>query len=76
MPRIISINSKLFEKFLLKIGCDLKRTKGDHKIYVKNDLKRPLIVPKRRELPVFIIKNNLRILGISHNEYLDILGKV
>jgi len=43
---------------------------------MREDLKRPVIFPEDREIPVFIIRNNLRTLGISHNEYLNILEKM
>ena len=38
--------------------------------------KRPVIFPEDKEIPVFIIRNNLRTLGINHNEYLSILDKI
>jgi len=45
------------------------RQKGSHRIYKKMGLKRPLVIPADKELPVFIIRNNLRLLGISAEEY-------
>lgn len=65
-----------FEKFLAFVGCKLKRTSGDHLIYDRDDLKRPVVITADREVPVFIIRNNLRTLGISPEEFLDILKKV
>jgi predicted RNA binding protein YcfA (HicA-like mRNA interferase family) len=76
MARISPIHWKKFEKFLLFIGCHFEREKGDHRIYWRKDLKRPVVIPRDRELPVFVIRNNLRILGISSKEYLDILKDV
>lgn len=76
MVRLISIHWRKFEKFLLFIGCHLEREKGDHRIYWRGDLKRPVVIPRDRELPVFIIRNNLRILGISVEDYLEILKKL
>jgi len=76
MVRLISIHWREFEKFLLFIGCHLEREKGDHRIYWREDLKRPVVIPRDKELPVFIIRNNLRILGISVEDYLEILKKL
>lgn len=76
MPSITSINWKKFENFLIYIGCRFNRQKGDHRIYWRSDLKRPVILPTYNSLPVFIIRNNLRTLGISHEEYLEILKKI
>jgi predicted RNA binding protein YcfA (HicA-like mRNA interferase family) len=73
MPRLTPISWRKFEKFLLFVGCSFKREEGDHRIYWRENLKRPVVIPKDTELPVFIIRNNLRILNISPKEYLDIL---
>lgn len=73
MPRIQAVHWKEFEKFLLKIGCEFKREKGDHRIYWKQGIKRPIVIPRSVTLPAFIILNNLRILNISRAEYLKII---
>lgn len=76
MTRIQSIHWKEFEKFLFKIGCVFKREKGDHRIYWKNGMKRPIVVPRDTSLPAFIVSNNLKSLGISREEYLKIIKKL
>ncbi|MFH1412783.1 MAG: type II toxin-antitoxin system HicA family toxin [bacterium] len=76
MAHLTPINWKKFEKFLLFVGCQLKRERGDHKIYWREGLKRPVVIPHDRELPIFIIRNNLRILGITPGEYLEILKQI
>jgi predicted RNA binding protein YcfA (HicA-like mRNA interferase family) len=75
MTRIQSIHWKEFEKFLLKVGCVFKREKGDHRIYWKNGMKRPIVIPRDASLPAFIILNNLKLLNISREEYLKIVKK-
>lgn len=76
MASIRSIPWKKFEKFLLFIGCHFEREKGDHRIYWREDLKRPVVIPREAELPVFIIRNNLRILKIGPEDYLEILKRI
>ena len=76
MPNITPLGWKQFEKFLLYIGCKYQRHKGDHRVYGRSDLKRPVILPMYKSLPVFVIRNNLRTLGIGHDEYLEILKKI
>ena len=76
MTRIQSIHWKEFEKFLLKIGCVFKREKGDHRVYWKEGIKRPIVVPRDTSLPAFIVSNNLRLLGVSREEYLKIIEKL
>jgi hypothetical protein len=43
-------------------------------MYVKKGLKRPIVLVKDDSIPVFIILNNLRTLGISRDEYFKLLG--
>lgn len=76
MPRLNPVSWKKFEKFLLFAGCVFIREHGDHRIYIRADLKRPVVIVKEKSLPVFIIRNNLRILGISTKEYLEILKNI
>lgn len=76
MPRITPISWKKFEKFLLFVGCEFVREKGDHRIYSRNGLARPVVIPRDSALPVFIIRNNLRVLGIGPEEYLEILKQI
>lgn len=76
MPRLIPTPWRKFEKFLLYVGCKFTRQKGDHRIYWRVGLRRPLVVPTYKSLPIFIIRNNLRLLDISTEEYLQILEKM
>lgn len=76
MPSLKPIHWKKFEKFLKYNGCDFVREKGDHRIYWKEGLSRPVVIPQDDELPLFVIRNNLRILNISIAEYLEILEKI
>jgi len=76
MPKISPITWKKFEKVILFVGCKFSRQKGDHLVYVRSDLNRPVVFPKDNSIPVFVVRNNLRILNISHNEYLSILEQI
>jgi len=75
MVRLMPISWRKFEKFLLFVGCHLEREKGDHRIYWREGLKRPVVIPRDSELPIFVIRNNLRVLDISPEEYLEILRR-
>lgn len=76
MSRITPIPWRKFEKFVLYVGCKFDRQRGDHLIYIRSDLKRPVVFPEDDQIPVFIIRNNLRILKISSEEYLEIMNRV
>lgn len=76
MAKLTPIKRQRFEAFLRLIGCTLKRTKGDHFIYSRQDLKRPVVITADKEVPAFIIRSNLRTLGMSSEEYLNIIEQV
>jgi len=76
LSRLTPIDYKKFEKFLKYIGCEFVRQKGDHRVYTKANLKRPIIIPAIKDIPIFIIQNNLKILGISKEEYLSMLEQL
>ena len=70
MPRLTPVPWRTFDKFLLYVGCKFTRQKGDHRIYWRVGLERPIVVPTYKSLPIFIIRNNLRILNMPTEEYL------
>lgn len=76
MPKLTPIKRKKFEKFLTFVGCTLKRTKRDHFIYDRPGLERPVVITADKEVPVFIVRNNLRVLKISTDEFFTILNKL
>ncbi len=76
MPRLVPTKRKEFETFLRLIGCKLTRIKGDHLIYWRAGLKRPVIITSDTEVPIFIIRNNLRTLGLSVKEYLSLIKQI
>jgi predicted RNA binding protein YcfA (HicA-like mRNA interferase family) len=59
-----------------RAGFKLVRTEGDHFVYVKAGMARPVVIPDWDEGPVFIIKNNLRTAGLSRDEYFALLEQV
>ena len=36
---------------------------------------RPVITPKYKEVPIFVIRNNMRIIGLSREKYFELLQK-
>ncbi len=75
MAHLAPIHWRKFEKFLLHVGCVFVRERGDHRMYSRPDLVRPLVVPRVSAVPVFIIRNNLRVLGMSVEAYRDFLDQ-
>jgi predicted RNA binding protein YcfA (HicA-like mRNA interferase family) len=54
-------------------GFRYDRQVGDHLMYVKPAIRRPLVIPMYRSVPVFIIKNLLRTSGMSRERYFELL---
>ena len=52
------------------------RERGDHMIFSKSGILRPIVVPRYDALPVFIIKNVLRTAQISRDRYLELLNQL
>lgn len=76
MSRITAIPAWKLRKVMEKAGFKCMRTEGDHFVFVKPGVARPVVIPDWDEVPVFIIKNNLRTAGISRDEYFELLSNV
>ncbi len=74
MPRIIPVHWKRLEKVFLAAGFSFVRQEGSHRSYTKPGVSRPVVIPTYEEVPVFIIRNNLRSAGMSRDEYLRLLA--
>ena len=70
-PTNYQIQVKIFEA----AGCTYIRTRGDHLIYHYPGAIRPVVIPKYKEVPVFIIRNNMKVVGMSIEKYLSLLEK-
>ncbi len=73
--KIQPTNYKVQVKIFEMAGCVYARTKGDHLIYHYPGAVRPVVIPKYKEIPAFIIKNNMRIIGLSREKYLEYFQK-
>lgn len=73
MPKINPISADRLRRVFEKAGFDCVRVEGDHFVYTKEGVPRPVVIPDWKEVPVFIIKNNLRSAGLSREEYFSLL---
>ncbi len=71
-PTNYQVQVKIFEM----AGCVYARTKGDHLIYHYPDAIRPVVIPKYKEVPAFVIKNNMRVIGMSREQYFEFSEKI
>ena len=70
-PTPYEIQVKIFEM----AGCVYTRTSGDHLIYHYPGAVRPVVIPKYKEVPTFLIRNNMRVIGLSSEKYFEFLQK-
>jgi len=73
MPKFAPVNWKTLESVFLAAGFRFQRQEGSHRSYVKEGIARPVVIPTYREVPLFIIRNNLKTAGISREEYFRLL---
>jgi len=76
VPRITPVSARRLQRLFEKAGFKCVRSEDDHNVYTKKGVTRPIVIPDWPEVPVFIIKNNLRSAGISREEYFSLLKKV
>ena len=76
MPKLGPENWRTLEAVFLAAGFTFARQQGSHRSYVKPGLARPIVIPAYPEVPVFIIRTNLKTAGISRDEYLKLLELV
>ncbi len=73
MPRFTPVEWRRLEAVFLAAGFRFVRQEGSHRSYVKAGVARPVVIPAYRDVPVFVIRNNLKTAGISRDEYFRLL---
>jgi predicted RNA binding protein YcfA (HicA-like mRNA interferase family) len=74
MPRFSPVTYKRLAMVFEADGFRCVRTEGDHMVFTKPGVVRPVVIPKQAAVPVFVIKNNLRKAGMSRDRYFELLG--
>lgn len=73
MPRLTPVPYGVLVRAFEKNGFSFARQRGDHLVYAKSGVRRPLVIPAVKAVPVFIIRNLLRTSGKSRDEYFRLL---
>ena len=76
MPRFTPEHWRNLEAVFLAAGFRFVRQEGSHRSYVKAGVARPVVIPVYKEVPVFIIRNNLKTAGLPREEYFRLLAQV
>ena len=74
--KLTPLHWKILERVILAAGFRFARQEGSHRSYVKVGILRPVVIPTYDEVPVAIIRNNLKTTGISREEFFRILASV
>ena len=73
MPAIQPVPYQTLVRVFEQDGFKFARQAGDHRIYTKPGVRRPLVIPAYRSVPVFIIRNLLRTSGMTRERYFELL---
>ena len=73
MPKFSPVSYKTLAGVFEADGFRCVRIEGDHMVFTKSGVLRPVVIPKYAAIPVFIIKNNLRTAGMTRDRYFELL---
>jgi predicted RNA binding protein YcfA (HicA-like mRNA interferase family) len=73
MARLTPIHWKRLEKVFLGAGFVFARQEGSHRSYSRAGTPRPIVIPTYDEIPVAVIKSNLKTADLSRDEYFRLL---
>ncbi|MBX7234878.1 MAG: type II toxin-antitoxin system HicA family toxin [Caldilineales bacterium] len=73
MPKLTPLPWKEVEKVFIAAGFRFARQKGSHRSYIKPGIARPIVIPTYDEVPVSVIRNNMKTAGISRDEFFRLL---
>jgi len=76
MPKLTSVDWKTLLKIFQMFGCEYKRKHGSHHILTYSRAKRAVVIPEYEEIDIEIIKNNMRTVSMTREQYFDLLSKV
>jgi predicted RNA binding protein YcfA (HicA-like mRNA interferase family) len=75
MARIVPISWRTLLKVFMMFGCLYKRKEGSHHVLSYPGAKRAVVIPEYDEVDVEIIKNNMRTVNMSREQYFELLNK-
>jgi predicted RNA binding protein YcfA (HicA-like mRNA interferase family) len=75
MPKLTPEHWRKLEAVFIRAGFRFVRQEGSHRSYVKPGIARPVVIPTYKEVPVFVIRNNLKTAGLSRDDYFALLAK-
>lgn len=74
MPRMVPVHWSDLERVFLRDGFAFRGQVGSHRTYTKSGIIRPVVIPTYSEIPVSVIRSNLKTAGMSRDRYFKLLG--
>jgi len=74
VPKIVPVHWTVLEKIFVLDGWRFDRQEGSHRAYVKPGTARPLVIPTYPEVPVSIIRSNMRTAQMDRDRYFALLA--
>lgn len=77
MRNLSNVTINEFRAIMVLLGLTKVRTKGGHEAWMKDGMTRPAIVQTHVDpVPEYVLRNNLRNIGISREEFLALLEEI
>lgn len=80
MPKITPVDYKTLLKIFEMFGCTYKRKRESHHILTYPGAKRAVVIPEYVDVDVDvdvdIIKNNMRTVGMTREQYVELLTRI
>jgi predicted RNA binding protein YcfA (HicA-like mRNA interferase family) len=76
MPRLTPVDWKTLLKIFQMFGCAYRRKEGSHHVLTYPGAKRAVVIPEYDEIDIEIIKNNMRTVGMTREQYFALLKKL
>lgn len=73
MPKLLPTDYQTQVRVFEKYGCVFVRQRGSHLVYDHPKARRPVVIPKYDEVPVTVIRANMRTVGMTRDEYFLLL---
>ncbi len=73
MPRITPVHWKILECVFKKDGFVFERQSASHRIYVKEGVHRPIVIPTYSAIDKVIITGSMKTAGMSRKTYFELL---
>ncbi len=75
VPRLTPAHYRTLLRVFRAYGCEYRGKEGSHHVLRFPGAKRAVVIPEYSEIDVDIIKNNMRTVGMTREQYFDLLER-